>query len=148
ADLDLDGTPEILVGARAYRADGTIYWEPPATLFSGDTAIGNFDGDLYPEIVVTFRGALYLLEHDGRVKWGPIPIPGSTGAPDNPPTIADLDGDGRPEIAVAGGNQFTVFETDGSIKWSSPIQNLDVHANFTGSSVFDFEDNGQADIVY
>ncbi len=142
ADLDLDGTLEVVSGFRAYRADGSIFYDSGSS--GGYPAIGNFDADAYPEVVVVSSGNVYLLEHDGTVKWGPKPLP--NGGRGGPPTVADVDADGEPEIGVAAATRFTVFETDGSIKWSAEIR--DTSSNFTGSSVFDFENDGQAEIVY
>jgi hypothetical protein len=50
ADLDMDGSPEVVAGNTAYRADGTIYWTQG--FFDGFNAIGNFDGDPFPEVVM------------------------------------------------------------------------------------------------
>lgn len=143
ADLDLDGRPEVITGRSAYRADGTTYWT--STRRHGFTALGNFDSDPFPEIVVVAAGAgVLLLEHDGRAIWGPVALPG--GGRGGPPTIADVDGDGQPEIGVAGTTRYVVFETDGTVKWQVEIQ--DESSNVTGSSVFDFEGDGSAEIVY
>lgn len=141
-DLNLDGDPEIVAGNTAYRANGSVVWNSPVV--DGFDAIGNFDADPNPEIVVVGEGNVYLLEHDGTVKWGPQAIPG--GGFGGPPTVADVDGDGQPEIGVAGGNQYVVFEPDGSIKWQRTTQ--DGSSQVTGSSVFDFEGDGTAEIIY
>lgn len=145
-DLDLDGQLEVLASGNAYESDGTEKWSSglgPGS-FGGGYAIGNFDGDDYPEIVTKSNdSSIVLLEHTGEIKWGPVSIPGEGGGP---PTIADMDGDGKPEIGVAGARFYTVFETDGSIKWSSPTQ--DLSSARTGSSVFDFEGDGKAEILY
>ncbi|HET9315695.1 MAG TPA: FG-GAP-like repeat-containing protein, partial [Vicinamibacteria bacterium] len=143
ADLDMDGTPEVVAGSTAYRANGSIYWRV-TTIPDGFNAIGNFDADPFPEIVVVAAGQVRLLEHTGAVKWGPVPIPG--GGSGGPPTVADFDGDGQPEIGVAGSTRYAVFETNGSVKWQSTTQ--DGSSNRTGSSVFDFEGDGSAEVVY
>lgn len=143
ADLDLDGIPEVVAGNTAYRATGAIFWTNPS-LPDGYNAIGNFDDDPFPEIVLVANGTVRLLEHDGTVKWGPVAIPG--GGVGGPPTVADYDGDGKPEIGVAGANRYAVFETDGTLKWAAVTQ--DGSSNQTGSSVFDFESDGQAEVVY
>jgi hypothetical protein len=49
-------------------------------------------------------------------------------------------------IGVAGFSAYTVFETDGTIRWSKPI--VDYSSNLTGSSVFDFDGDGQSEVVY
>ncbi|HQR05264.1 MAG TPA: putative Ig domain-containing protein [Gemmatales bacterium] len=142
ADLDMDGSPEIVAGNTAYHADGAVYWTKP--IGDGFPAIGNFDSDSFPEVVVVSSGYVYLLNHDGTIKWGPVAIPG--GGNGGAPTIADFDNDGQPEIGVAGAGAYTVFETNGSIKWSMLTQ--DFSSNVTGSSVFDFDGDGQAEVVY
>jgi hypothetical protein len=141
-DLDLDGQPEIVSGKSAYRADGSVYWT--SSRREGFTAIGNFDIDPFPEIVVVDRDGMRLHQHDGAIIWGPVPIPG--GGRGGPPTVADVDADGEPEVGVAGDERYVVFETDGSLKWQIAIQ--DFSSNVTGSSVFDFEGDGSAEIVY
>ena len=58
---------------------------------------------------MVINAGVYLLEHDGTLKWGPKTASGVTGL-GGPPTIADLDGDGLPEIGVAFANRFVVFD--------------------------------------
>jgi YVTN family beta-propeller protein len=144
ADLDLSGNLEVVLGFRAYRSDGTLFYQTPGHPEGGYPAIGNFDADPNPEVVVVASGAVYLLEHDGTIKWGPVAIPG--GGRGGPPTVADFDGDGQPEIGVASYSTYTVFETDGTVKWSAPIR--DYSSNITGSSVFDFNGDGIPEVVY
>jgi hypothetical protein len=143
ADINLSGQPAILVGASAYSSTGALLWRNN-TVGDGLTAVGNFDSDPNPEIVVVSPGRVFLLNHDGSIVWGPVTIPG--GGRGGAPTVADFDGDGQPEIGVAGASRYVVIETNGSIKWSSPIQ--DVSSNCTASSVFDFDGDGQAEVVY
>lgn len=142
ADLDLDGTPEVVTGNTAYTSTGAVRWQ--ASSPSGFNAVANFDTDPYPEVVVVANGNLYLLEHTGAVKWGPIALPG--GGYGGPPTVADFDDDGEPEIGVAGRTRYVVFESNGNVLWQSPVQ--DVSSNVTGSSVFDFEGDGAAEVIY
>jgi hypothetical protein len=137
----MDGMSEIVAGNTAYRADGSIYWRN-TSVPDGFNAIGNFDQDPFPEVVVVSSG-VRLLEHDGIVKWGPIPHPGGGGGP---PTVADFDGDGQPEIGVAGASRYAVFETNGTVKWSTLTD--DSSSQVTGSSVFDFEGDGAAEVIY
>jgi hypothetical protein len=143
ADVNLDGRPEVVAGNTLYSATGATLWHQPG-LPDGYNAVANFDGDDFPEIVLVSGGRVWLLEHDGRVAWGPVSIPG--GGAGGPPTVADYDNDGMPEIGVAGAARYAVFETNGSLKWAQPTQ--DVSSNRTGSSVFDFEGDGSAEVVY
>jgi RHS repeat-associated protein len=142
SDIDLDGFTDIVVGNTVYSHDGQI--KVQANLTDGFNAVGNFDADPQAEIVLVGSGSVWLLEHDGRLTWGPVAIPG--GGHGGPPTIADFDGDGEPEIGVAGATRYAVFETDGSVKWQAVTQ--DGSSNVTGSSVFDFEGDGSAEVVY
>ncbi len=76
-------------------AVGSIYWQ--VAMDDGYPAIGNFDLDDYPEVVVTRRG-VRLHEHDGTLVWGPVDLPGAGEAAG----ARDFDADGEPEIGVAG----------------------------------------------
>ncbi|MDY6905890.1 MAG: PASTA domain-containing protein, partial [Thermodesulfobacteriota bacterium] len=147
ADIDMDGTPEVVAGNTAYRSNGDIMWQNQSAA-DGYTATGNFDDDPYPEIVLIAAGYAYLLEHTGEIKWGPIDFPRSGTYKDHggPPTVADFDQDGLPEIGIAGGYQYVVLEHDGSVKWS--VDTEDDSSYRTGSSVFDFEGDGSAEVIY
>ena len=148
ADLDLDGNPEVVAGKSAYHADGTLYWN--ASIPDGYPAVGNFDSDPFPEIVVVASPNVYLLEHTGEVKWGPVLIAGvttvSSAYAGGPPVVADLDGDTWPEIGVAGASKYTVFESDGSIKWTADTN--DRGSGETGASVYDLDSDGAIEIIY
>ncbi|MCP4556354.1 MAG: VCBS repeat-containing protein, partial [Herbaspirillum sp.] len=141
ADLDLDGTLEIVGGNQAWRHDGTVFFSTGG--YDGFPAIGNFDTDLFPEIVVAKGGRIYLYEHDGTEKWS-LEHPGSGFG--GPPTVADFDGDGAVEVGVAGSHQYAVVDTDGRLLWTSPT--VDTSSHITSSAVFDFEGDGSAEVVY
>lgn len=141
ADIDQDGDQEVVTGNALYDVAGTVIWYNGQT--DGFVAVGNFDRDDYGEIVVTtYPGKVRLQDHDGTVLWS-----GSfTGNTIGPPTIGDFDADGRPEVGVAGNGVYVVIEHDGTLKWSRPIN--DYSSGFTGSAVFDFEGDGQAEVVF
>jgi hypothetical protein len=141
-DITGDGAQEVVVGDAIYRKDGSAVWNIPEP--DGYPGVADFDGDGSPEIVVSVSsaGALRLQDANGGVVWS-VAIPGGGGGP---PTIADYDGDGEPEIGVAGLTAYTVFDGDGTVLWQQPTQ--DVSSAVTGSSVYDFEGDGVADVVY
>src|SRR6185312_3947865 len=63
-----------------------------------------------------------------------------------PPTIANFDDDPEPEFALAGGYAYVIFDHDGTRKWYEVTQ--DTSSRATGSSVFDFEGDGVAEVLY
>lgn len=191
ADLDMDGTQEIVLGTAIYNlVDATATDGSGCVGYSigigGWPAIANLDDDPNPEIVVAEDGALVMLEHDGTEVWrfdlpldqprintlfgiadctpaGVCTTDDECGAParcfrgacipnkachpgGGPPTIADFDGDRQAEIGIAGRWYYLVFEADGSPVWAHKTQ--DFSSAQTGSSVFDFEGDGRAEVVY
>ena len=120
-----------------------------------------------PSAPSTATGSVRVMTPTGAIVFGPFPLPAEGGAiagRGGPPTVGDFDGDGRRELAVAGGSRYTVFDLDCDIEgetgpgceraaglprgvlWSRPSQ--DVSSNVTGSSVFDFDADGTAEVVY
>jgi rhodanese-related sulfurtransferase len=106
--------------------------------------VGNFDEDEYAEIVFVSNGKVYLFDHDGTTKWGPVSIPG--GGKGGAPTVADFNNDKKVEIGIAGATKYSVFTGTGDVLWSSTTQ--DASSNATGSSVYDFEGDGAYEVVY
>jgi hypothetical protein len=115
----------------------------------------------------TAAGHVRVMTLGGDVLFGPYELPAEgagVAGRGGPPTIGDFDGDGRREFAVAGGSRYTVFDFDCDIAgaagpgcaraaglprgvlWSRPSQ--DLSSNVTGSSVFDFDADGVAEVVY
>jgi hypothetical protein len=106
------------------------------------------------------QGHAYVYNLAGRKVFEAV-LQGSPPGKGGPPTVADFDGDGRAEFASAGGTAYTVFDpdcvagasaancasgrTDG-VLWFQPSQ--DKSSNVTGSSVFDFDGDGTAEVVY
>ncbi len=166
ADLDGGGTQEVVTGITAYQSDGSVLWEASDTWGGGEPlpdgfpAVGDFDGDAAPEVVVSANGTVRV--HDGasgEVVWGPVEITDGDGTTGEgrigPPTVADFNGDDVPEVGVAGANQYVTLEVDLATPdvsfsqakmWSKQTQ--DESSNMTGSSVFDFEGDGRAEVVY
>ena len=148
-DLNNDGKLELLAGNTAYKLDGTALWTT-ASVGNGFNAVADFDGDGKPEVVVVQAGKLWVLEGaTGVIELGPLTLP-STGE-GGPPTVADFDGDGKREIGVAQQAKYAMVKPDYvgkklDVVWTAP--NHDLSSSVTGSSVFDFEGDGRAEVVY
>ncbi len=144
ADIDRDGKSEVVAGRTVYGSNGEVLWHANEIPFDGYNAVGDFDADDDPEIVLVASGSVYLLEHNGDLKWGPVRLPG--GGNGGPPTIGDFDGDGQAEIGVAGADNYVVLEGSGKVKWTSFTQDSSSHR--TGATAFDFEGDGRLEILY
>jgi hypothetical protein len=165
ADVDADAIPELVTGSGVYQYDAATHalvretYSVPG-LAGGHAALADFDGDGRPEVAVVSDGTVRIQTIESAVTFPAVTLPG--GGHGGPPTVADFDGDGLPEVAAAGANAYSVFDpdcltgaarggacasgrTDG-VLWSQPSQ--DLSSNVTGSSVFDFEGDGAAEVVY
>ncbi|MDI1476254.1 FG-GAP-like repeat-containing protein [Polyangium sp. y55x31] len=145
-DLDQDGTMEIVSGVGVSRLDGSTLWTGPG----GHAAVANFDiagaDPMMPEIVVVHAGTVSILHPgDGTTIWSRSGVLGAYGGP---PTVADFDGDGKPEIGVAASAVYAVLDPEDAdgVLWTAPIQ--DNTSFVTGSSVFDFNGDAKAEVVY
>jgi hypothetical protein len=159
ADISGDGKPDIVGGNVVYHVDGSEFWRNDGAP-DGFVAVADMNRDSIPDVVTISGGNARVLNGaDGTVMFGPVAIPG--GGSGGTPTVADFDGDGRPEFAAAGRGQYAVYDldcTDGGeaafcgtsrtdgILWSLVVQ--DLSSSVTGSSVFDFEGDGKAEVVY
>lgn len=171
ADLDLDGNLELIAGNTVYNGiDGSEIWTFEFTTSNGNCgggargcdgydAVGNFDDDDEGEVVIVRQGEVFVIGHDGVLQARvPIPVDDCPSNESGPPTIADFDGDGRAEIGTAGADFYVVVDLDcigdpvpdgcdsNGILWKAP--NNDCSSRATGSSVFDFEGDGAAEVVY
>ncbi len=154
ADMDGNGHPEVV-------------------LFAGETLriIDGQSGKLWCGIDPTGDAC----ESDDSLRTQPVADPSGGGSRGGPPTVADFDGDGRPEVGAAGRDYYTVFdiyrpgfgdddtpeEIDEDlldefgqdmpepgeiyIRWFIETQDS---SRATGSSVFDFQGDGSASVVY
>jgi len=139
-DMDGDGAQELVGGNAIYGVDGKEKWYNGKA--DGWVGVADIDEDASLDIVVVGGSKVRLQDNKGVVKWD-VAFPGGGGGP---PTIADYDGDGHPEIGVAGKTGYVVFEANGAVLWQKPTQ--DASSQQTGSSVYDFEGDGAADVVY
>ena len=166
--LDLVGPTRVLTGGGIQVTAIPVAARYPA--------VGDLDGDGIAEIVASdydthrlivwkvdagqpgcYRMIRSAIDINGTISPSACPV-GSAGNTrgGGPPTIADFNGDGTPDVALAGGVGYAVF--DGvklmdplvpnamTLLWITPTQ--DCSSAATGSSVFDFNGDGSAEVVY
>ena len=178
ADVNLDGFVEVIAGNSLYDHEGNTLWtyqygnegtgcKDGGLPCDGFNATGDFDGEPYGEIVTVREGVVYVIQHTGellaRIK---VPHDDCSWNEGGPPTVADFDGDGQPEIGVAGADFYAVLDLEcckefpvceavpdnapqcdsAGVRWKVP--NKDCSSRATGSSVFDFDGDGKAEVVY
>jgi len=136
ADLDKDGTAEVIV---MHNLDHAL------SIWSYDDSQPNDFVVVRPPVDI--NGAINPAVCDSG--WGATHGGG-------PPTVADFNGDGTPDIALAGGVGYAVF--DGAKLMDSAVAGIDTFlwlnattdcsSASTGSTVFDFDGDGVAEVVY
>ncbi len=141
-DIDQNGTPEVVL----------VAW-PDIKVLDGKT------GKLWCGIDPTG----VMCNNNDALRTQPIAIKGSNLG--GPATIADFDGDGRPEAGIAGGVAYAVYDFNRAgeeivkpmadpmpaagamyARWAKTTQ--DNTSAATGSSVFDFQGDGAAEVAY
>lgn len=137
--LDQYPGQEVIIGDEVYSSSGGLIWSGAGP--DGFVAVGDIDNDGLAEIVVDAITGTYVYENTGEQKWYRSHISGGA-----PPTLADVDGDGFLEIGLASKPYYVVLNHDGTRLWQVSIE--DGSSGITGSTVFDFEGDGKADIVY
>jgi len=176
ADADADGDLDIVTPSRILAADGAVLVD--TGLGGTFPAIADLDLDGRPEVVVvdnvhgTGTHFLHLWRHNPAMP-GNFEVLRQNLDLNNgnlttqfcgaqfeygggPPTVADFDGDGTPDVGVAGAVGYVVFSgkklMDPAVAPADTVlwfkQTQDCSSAFTGSSVFDFDGNGKAEVVY
>jgi hypothetical protein len=139
ADLDADGSPEILAPEHVLSADGTLLWAPQQQLGEpiADSlpVAADLDGD--GKLEVLFGQSIY--SHDG-MELLELALPGNknTGVS----AIANFDDDEQPEIYVHSGSH-RIFEHDGTLK----VQCGDTNGKNLPISIVDTNADGRAEIL-
>jgi hypothetical protein len=171
ADLDGDGTMEIIVGSGnapgdkfkvyVFHSDGSIMDGWPVDLIDdvdSVPAIGDLDNDGDLEIVINdVWGYVYAFNHDGTMMDG---WPKSIDFMTSPPTLYDLDNDGDLEV-IAGSDEdvedhtrsfakVNIWHHDGTNFDGWPQLITDYHSSYIGyssSAVGDIDNDGDVEII-
>jgi hypothetical protein len=153
ANLDDDPAPEIVhvvAGrVRVLEGDGSLKWERNIPLdMPRVTSLYNITDCTIPVTTVgqSCSNSSQCGLPNGQCASGTCRVHPACQPGGGPPTIADFDGDGVPEIGVAARWYYLVYKLDGSVLWAHKTQ--DFSSAVTGSSVFDFEGDGRAEVVY
>ncbi|PVV17345.1 MAG: hypothetical protein B6D78_18935 [gamma proteobacterium symbiont of Ctena orbiculata] len=165
ADLDLDGSPEIIWSHSVLNADGSLKFLLPVLDFTTGTAnfmvaaVANFDNDPYAEIVAYDPYRHYMFEHTGALKWQIDRDMGSISGSRRAYsliTVAQLDNDNLPEYVVTRRGTSTVawalyaYDTDGTELWNQFDLGLSIENSLLGAvapAAFDFDRDGIDELV-
>ena len=153
ADLNGDGVLELVGGNIAYTVDFENKKLVPlydaaqkAGHIDGYPAVADLDLDGKPEIFVVRanNNSVMAFKHDFTNFWD-APVTHNVGA-GGPPTIANLNDTPNPELTFAGKYAYIAYDYKGNELWRRTTH--DWSSAKTGSSVFDFDGDGKADVVY
>ncbi|HSP78485.1 MAG TPA: FG-GAP-like repeat-containing protein, partial [Myxococcaceae bacterium] len=143
ADLDGDGTVEILVGNHAFTATGETKWV-------GSDGAGPEKGSLPFAVDLDQDGTLEVVNgrsvyrHDGTLRCANLDIGHGLSA------VADFDGDGRGELVVSWGGSVTLLDDDCSMKWTQGIPGGNIPGSGERSgppTIADVDGDGQPEIA-
>lgn len=152
ADLDRDGTPELIfghaqtdaIGVTAFDNNGRILFTRYARGVGFirsqiDLTVEVIDLDLDGDLEILVSGAAF--SHRGELLWT---VPGDLSAARSTPIAANLDDDPYPELVRATDtNDTAVYEHDGSLKW----QVVTTTEEDLPLVIADVDDDGRADIL-
>lgn len=139
ADLDGDGTPEIVFGSNVLDADGNLLWNGATNQGEGENSIGalslvaDVDLDGSPEVVA----GRTLYEADGTAAW-------TVSGTDGTNAVANFDADPEAEIVLVRGGEVSLFEHDGTLVWG-PIAVANT-SRVGPPTVADFDADGEVEI--
>ncbi len=135
ADLDGDGTGEVLVGATLLNSDmsqrGTLSGGLGATLWMMAPAVGDLDGDGRLEII----GGNTVYDDEGRVLLSMDRVDGTT-------AVGDLDGDGDGDVVVVNEGEVYAYTFEGTLLGDIVLPEVSQAV----AAVADFDGDGSAEI--
>jgi hypothetical protein len=167
--VDLDGQPglELLAGSRAFRANGTILWDRNG-VEDGNVAVADLDGNGTNEVVLRGRDLHVLNGQTGADLVSPFIPPTRPGMgricdpqfvtteedddkcniiPTNP-AILNFDGGGDLEIFTGNQELITGYKFAGGTLNEIFRENIFDGSGASGPAGFDFEGDGDEEVVY
>jgi len=152
-DIDLDGNLEIVFQNDVFDHSGNLRWSATDDIgfqFAiSDVAVANLDDDPFGEVVyLDIYNELYVYEHTGVRKWGPVmtvpnSYPGTTLL-----TVGDVDGDGTPEIVVMGDNSIAAVKPDGTVRTIPLPYSTAQPVSGRTVTIFDLNGDGKPELLY
>lgn len=143
ADLEGDGLMEIITGRTIYEFTGESRCDFGDDALDGFVAVADFNLDGVGEVISV--GDTTGRVFDSRCRETAVFALAGDGN-GGMPTVGDFDQDGEPEIGIPTGSVYAVYEASGDIVWAMPV--TDQSSAVTGSSAYDFEGDGQLEVVY
>lgn len=141
ADLDGDGSPEIIAPEYVTDAEGQLLWaldDPPLALSMPVAVDLDLDGDLE----LLFGGSAYA--HDGVPLFDvPMVVPNRGSV-----AVANFDDDPYPELYVQYDGAHGIFEHDGSFKAECPVGVEVLGTDSHPVSAQDLDGDGDAELVF
>lgn len=164
ADLDGDGRPEVISSDRIYDGlTGTDKTPPALSEKPFYAQVADFNMDKQPDLLLiqSQQGSQIVSIYDYAAKttiFGPYRV--SEGGWGGPAVIADFDGDKVPDFGLASASHYYTYalkckntpkpadckSAQPGVLWEK--QTHDMSSGGTGSSVFDFNGDGTAEVVY
>ncbi|HWB79774.1 MAG TPA: VCBS repeat-containing protein [Nannocystaceae bacterium] len=139
ADMDNDGTVEIIAGASIYDHEGNLEISVPSFMLWATTVAADLDDDGDQELVL---GAS-AYHHDGTVVW-------ATGLPFGFPQVANLDGDAQPEVLLTNDSGIALIDHNGYVQYDGLRPTGDEVGSYTWmrpATIHDFDGDGQAEFA-
>ncbi len=150
-DPDGSGSGQKVVNGRDIRnSDGSVFCSFPDNIFVEFSAVARLRKSDPSVTIIGLNGAsrqkngqvVGLNGNDCSLKFKTdMSSPGGGSV-----NIGDYDNDGELEFSIAARNKLVAFETDGSIKWQ--VDNHDFSSATTGTTSFDLNGDGKAEIIY
>jgi hypothetical protein len=164
ADLDGDGSLEIVQFTRGFTSGGRLYvinangtvrpGFPISVLNSnleGSPTLADLDNDGELEILVPQRGSsngyLRVFEASG-VEWGgnwPVLL---SHVPTGSPALADVDGDGTLEIAYTSYDKAYLLHADGTLLPGWPFSIANANFSYQSPAFADLDGDGDLEVVF